>query len=88
MSTSINNPMVAFSLSGRDAQAESEVAAILAALPLDHLARRAFARGRTTIDITNHLRDRPDLGHGLMSVCWDHYRRQSPRMRHPSPRAH
>ena len=63
----------------RDAQADREVDAILAELPRDHLARRAFARGRAITEITNHLRDRRDLFHRLMNVSWDHYRRTVPR---------
>lgn len=68
---------------GRDEQANRDVAAILAVLPDDHLARRAFLRGRATMEITNHLRDRRDLTHKLMNVSWDHYRRTSPRIARP-----
>lgn len=59
----------------RDEQADGEVAAILAGLPADHLARRAFARGRSTADITVHLRDRRDLAYRLMNVSWDYHQR-------------
>lgn len=65
----------------RDEQADREVGAILAELPRDHFARRAFERGRATTEITNHLRDRRDLFHRLMNVTWDHYRRTVPRAR-------
>ncbi len=68
-----------FGQGGRDEQADREVGAILAELSTDHLARRAFARGRTTVEITNHLRTRPDLAHKLMNATWDHYRRTSTR---------
>ena len=71
--------------SNRDDQANREVAAILAELPRDHLARRAFARGRSTVDITNHLRERRDLAHKLMNSCWDHHRRTSPRFARGRP---
>ena len=70
---------------GRDEQANNDVAAILAELPEDHLARRAFIRGRATMDISNHLRDRRDLTHKLMNASWDHYRRTSPRMARSRP---
>ena len=66
----------------RDEQANAEIAAILAVLPRDHLALRAFARGRATMEITNHLRNRRDLFHELMNVSWDHYRRKTARLRH------
>jgi hypothetical protein len=59
----------------RDEQANREVAAILADLPADHFARRAFIRGRSTADITAHLRDRRDLAHKMMNASWDCYRR-------------
>jgi hypothetical protein len=70
---------------GRDEQADREVEKILSELPPDHLARRAFARGRATVEITNHLRTRRDLSHKLMNVSWDHYRRTSPRASRPRP---
>ena len=68
-----------FGQAGRDEQADREVQTILAERPADHLARRAFARGRTTVEITNHLRTRRDLAHKLMNATWDHYRRTSTR---------
>jgi hypothetical protein len=72
----------------RDEQANREVAAILADLPRDHLALRAFARGRATFEITNHLRDRRDLFHMLTNVSWDHYRRTKPRLARGRPDTH
>jgi hypothetical protein len=74
-----------FAQGGRDEQANREVEAILSELPPDHLARRAFARGRATVEITNHLRTRRDLSHKLMNVSWDHYRRTSPRLSRSRP---
>lgn len=65
----------------RDEQANREVQAILAELPEDHLARRAFARGRSTADITAHLRTRRDLTYKLMNASWDYYRRAKQRPR-------
>ena len=88
MSREIRFPAGLFESRDRDEQANREVAAILAVLPRDHLARRAFARGRATIEITNHLRDRRDLFHGLMNVSWDHYRRTKPRLARGRPDAH
>jgi acetyl-CoA carboxylase carboxyltransferase component len=82
MAREIRFPADLFESGERDDQANREVAAILAALPRDHLARRAFARERPTIDITNHLRDRRDLFHELMNVSWDHYRRKTSRHKH------
>ncbi len=84
MSSRIQTPFGVFT-SGRDAQSEREVAAILAELAPDHLARRAFIRGRLTVEITNHLCDRRDLAHKLMNACWDNYRRTSPRIARQSP---
>ena len=75
-----------FAPAGRDEQAERDVGAILRDLPADHLARRAFARGRATMEIAHHLRDRRDLTHKLMNTCWDHYRRISPRIAKRRPR--
>ena len=72
-------------LGGRDEQANRDVEAILSELPGHHLARRAFSRGRATVEITNHLRDRRDLTHKLMNASWDHYRRTSPRMARSRP---
>ena len=85
MASRIVNPIGLFASSGRDAQADREVEAVLAILPPDHLARRAFMRGRATMEITHHLRDRRDLAHRLMSACWDHYRRNNPRIQRRSP---
>jgi hypothetical protein len=48
-------------LSGRDEQANTEVAAILGDLPEDHPARVAFAEGKTTAALTFLVADRPDL---------------------------
>jgi hypothetical protein len=75
----IRFPSGLFETGDRDEQANCEVAAILAGLPRDHLARRAFARGRATMEITNHLPDRRDLFHRLMNVSWDNHRRKSSR---------
>jgi hypothetical protein len=71
--------------SDRDELADCEVAAILAELPRDHLALRAFMRGRATVEICNHLRDRRELVTRLMNVCWDCYRRTAPRQRTGRP---
>ena len=79
MASKIEFPSAFFHAGDRDERANREVAGILADLPRDHLARRAFARGRSTIEITNHLRDRRDLFHRLMNVSWDHFRRTRPR---------
>jgi hypothetical protein len=79
MAREIKFPTGLFGARDRDDQADREVATILAELPRDHLARRAFARGRTTTEITNHLSQRRDLFHRLMNVSWDHYRRTVPR---------
>jgi hypothetical protein len=79
MASDTRSPFGIFNGHDRDEQADREVAAILAGLPRDHLACRAFARGRATTEITNHLRDRRDLFHRLMNVSWDHYRRTVPR---------
>ncbi len=79
MSRRIEFPSSLFARGDRDAQADREVEAILAELPDDHLARRAFARSRATMEITNHLRDRRDLTHKLMNSSWDCYRRTTPR---------
>ena len=68
-----------FGHGGRDEQADREVEMILSELPPDHLARRAFIRGRATVEITNHLSERRDLAHKLMNASWDHHRRTSPR---------
>lgn len=76
MPRSIYYPSGVLDAADRDEQANREVAAILAALPRDHLARRAFLRGRATVDIANHLRDRRDLADKLMNACWDSYRRK------------
>lgn len=81
MARRIEFPSSLFARGDRDEQADREVEAILAELPDDHLARRAFARGRATMEITNHLRDRRDLMHKLMNSCWDSYRRTTPRTR-------
>lgn len=81
MGREIRFPSGLFEAADRDEQANREVAAILAVLPRDHLALRAFARGRATMEITNHLRDRRDLFHELMNVSWDHYRRKTSRLR-------
>jgi len=82
MKREIRFPAGVFTTGDRDAEANREVAAILADLPRDHLALRAFSRGRTTVDISNHLRDRRDLFHQLMNVSWDQYRRKTSRLRH------
>ena len=82
MAREIRFPSDLFTPADRDEQANREVAAILAVLPRDHLARRAYARGRATMEITNHLSDRRDLFHELMNVSWDHYRRKTSRLRH------
>ena len=79
MASEIRFPSGIFNGRDRDDQADREVDAILAELPRDHLARRAFARGRAITEITNHLRERRDLFHRLMNVSWDHYRRSVPR---------
>lgn len=79
MGREIRFPAGLFETGDRDEQANREVAAILAGLSGNHLARRAFARGRTTIDITNHLRDRRELFHKVMNVSWDQYRRKASR---------
>ena len=80
MGREIQFPAGFFEARDRDDLAERDLATILAELPHDHLARRAFARGRATAEITNHLRDRRDLTHKVMSASWDHYRRVSPRI--------
>lgn len=76
----IEFPSNLFMTGERDEQADREVGQFLAELPPDHLARRAYARGRATMEITHHLRDRRDLAHKLMNACWDHYRRTTPRV--------
>lgn len=72
-------------LSGRDEQANAEVAAILAELPADHAARTAFAQGKCTIALTHLLADRKDLNSRLMDSywarhdrIWDNYRGTAP----------
>ena len=82
MRREIRFPSALFNAADRDEQAEREVAAILAVLPRDHLARRAFARGRATMEITNHLSNRRDLFHEIMNASWDCYRRKTSRLRH------
>ncbi len=57
-------------LSGRDDQANREVAKILAELPEDHTARVAFAGGKDTIGLTHLLTDRVDLVARLMDTYW------------------
>jgi hypothetical protein len=57
-------------LSGRDEQANGEVAEILAELPADHPARLAFAMGKDTIALTHLLADRKDLNARLMDTYW------------------
>jgi len=57
-------------LSGRDDQANLEVAAILVELPADHAARVAFAEGKCTIALTHLLADRKDLNARLMDTYW------------------
>jgi hypothetical protein len=76
MGRQIKFPDGLFESGDRDDIANREVADLLAALPRDHLARRAFARGRTTVEITHHLRNRRDLADRLMNACWDSYRRK------------
>ena len=76
-----------FGAADRDDQANREVAAALASLPRDHLARRAFMRGRATIEITHHLRDRRELADRLMNACWDSYRRKKLRAVQSGPRS-
>jgi hypothetical protein len=48
-------------LSGRDDEADREVATILAELPPSHPARIAFAEGQHTAALTHLLLDRADL---------------------------
>jgi hypothetical protein len=48
-------------LSGRDEQANREVAAILAELPAEHQARVAFEGGKDTIALTHLVADRKDF---------------------------
>jgi hypothetical protein len=59
-------------LSGRDEQANAEVAAILAELPADHPAPVAFAQGKDTIAPTHLLTDRMDLVKRLMDTYRAH----------------
>ena len=84
----IKYPSGLFESGDRDEQENREVAVILAGLPRDHLACRAFVRGRATIEITNHLRDRLELFHKLMNVTWNHYRRTKLRRAGGRPEAH
>jgi hypothetical protein len=79
MAQQIIDPAGIYKSTDRDEQANREIAAILSELPPDHLARRAFARGRATADITSHLPDRRDLTCKLMNASWDYYRRARPR---------
>jgi hypothetical protein len=64
---------------GRDKRTNDEIAAILSDLPGEHLARRAFARGRTMADIALHLRERRDLRNRLLNASWDQHRRATRR---------
>ncbi|SRR6266852_3513283 len=57
-------------LSGRDEQANVEVADVLAELPEDHAARIAFAEGKDTITLTHLVADRKDLIARLMESYW------------------
>jgi hypothetical protein len=82
MRREIRFPRGLFQSGDRDEKADREVATILSELPRDHLALRAFARGRATVEITNHLRDRRDLFHQLMNISWDNYRRKTTRPAH------
>jgi len=72
-------------LSGRDEQANVDVAAILVDLPADHAARAACASGKDTIALTHLLADRKDLVKRLIdsySACsdqvWYNYRGTGP----------
>ena len=62
-------------LSGRDEQANAEVAAILGELPADHPARVAFAEGKDTIALTHLLADRMDVVKRLMDSYWSRHDR-------------
>src|SRR5258708_10034803 len=57
-------------LSGRDEQANVEVAAVLAELPADHAALVAFSEGKDTIALTHLRADRRDLVARLMDSYW------------------
>jgi hypothetical protein len=57
-------------LSGRDEQANAEVAAVLEELPADHPALIAFKRGKDTVSLTHLLADRKDLVARLMNSYW------------------
>jgi hypothetical protein len=57
-------------LSGRDEQANREVAEILAELPADHPGRVAFEGGKDTIALTHLVADRRDLVARLMDSYW------------------
>jgi len=62
-------------LSGRDEQANAEVAAILSELPEDHAVRTAFAEGKDTIALTHLLADRMDVVKRLMDTYWTRHDR-------------
>src|SRR5882762_8319428 len=69
-----NRPKLAetIDLSGRDEQADREVAAILAELPADHPARQAFAERRDTIALTHLVAARKDLVKRLVDTYFAH----------------
>ena len=62
-------------LSGRDEQANTEVATILGELPPDHPARVAFAEGKDTVALTHLVAARKDLVDKLIETYFAHDRR-------------
>ena len=59
----------------RDAEEHAEVAALLAALPGDHPAALAYARGADTVALTHLVADRPELAEALKEAFLAGYRR-------------
>ena len=72
-------------LSGRDEQANAEVAAILGELPEDHPARVAFAAGRDTVAITYLVAGYPDLVERLKATIIGRSGARVPPLKSPSP---
>ena len=59
----------------RDAQEHADVAAVLTALPPEHPAHEAYARGVGTLELTHLVADRVELVDGLKEAFLAGYRR-------------